>query len=104
MQLMTIDARTLRLNLFKYLRGTAHTWYISQLTPEQRAVLFEGPEINNWKTILLRKYQVPQEEAWRKLQAMEYNEEDIKSNRPPAEFVLSVMQLAQAGGTTGVSA
>ena len=90
--------RTVRENLDKCLRGTAHRWFISQLTSRERARLRGGYKLKRWAKALKRKWTPSTRDAWDRIERSSYGPQDAIRDRPPAEYVLELLADAEDAG------
>lgn len=82
----------MRQQLSKCLRGQASVWFMHQLEPEMRDYLRGRRGLKRWEQRLFDKLKVCVTHAWQKLAKEAYEPADVRSDRPPAEFVMNCVR------------
>lgn len=86
----------IRRGMSSLLRGSAQTWYIAQITEEDRRWLNESLE--HWRLALLDRFKMPQTEAAKKLTECEYTAEDCRAGKDIRDYAMQKIRYARDFG------
>lgn len=91
-------AEMLRDNLWLSLRGTALSWWTSELSDTERRIVTCGNDIDEWSKLLIKRFKQPSFVAIESLLKESYTLRDAAAKRESREFVQRMMRTAKDAG------
>ena len=97
---LDLSSELVRRNLHKCLQGGAATWFIHLLTDDERMELRGGRGVERWEKKLFQKFKTRSTVAYARLEAERYGPEEVRKDRPVADFVMNVVRWAKEADIT----
>lgn len=96
-------AETVRDNLWLSLRGTALSWWTSELSDTERRIVTYGKDLDEWSKLLTRRFKQPSFVAMESLLKESYTLKDAAAKREPREFAQRMLRTAKDAGINDVA-
>ncbi len=100
--LPTKGAGMVRENLWLNLRGTALSWWTSELSDTERRIASYGNDLDEWSKLLVKRFKQPSCVAMESLLKESYALRDASAKREPREFAQRMFRTVKDAGTNDV--
>ena len=94
----TKTGEVVRENLWLSLRGTALSWWTSELSETERRITTYGQGIDEWSKLLIKRFKQPSFVAMTSLLKESYTLRDAAAKREPREFAQRMLRTAKDAG------
>ena len=94
----TKTGEAVRENLWLSLRGTALSWWTSELSETERRITTYGKDVDEWSKLLIKRFKQPSFVAMTSLLKESYTLRDAAAKREPREFAQRMLRTAKDAG------
>ena len=98
----TKSFKVVRDNLWLSLRGSAISWYTSELSDAERRLTTLGDELEEWTKLLVKRFKQPSFVAMESLLKETYTMRDAAAKREPRDFASRMLRTAKDAGIKDV--
>lgn len=97
-QFVPSKGEIVRENLWLSLRGTALSWWTSELSDIERRIVTYGKDLDEWSKLLIKRFKQPSFVAMESLLKESYTLKDASAKREPREFAQRMLRAAKDAG------